>query len=246
VSEERSTCDARDAPLGNAGRPWQKGLVSVIVPTAGHRDLRPTLQSLRAQTYKHYELITVLDPEQRGAPWARNRGERQAAGEYLLFLDDDVVLEPEYLGTMVQALADNPSSAYAYCHYRRRGLLNDVHWARPFDERHLRVANYISTMSLIRHEAFVRWDESLERFQDWDLWLTMLESGRRGVLVDTVLFTACYGDDGITSTDEALTRKRASVVKMKHGMMGAVMIERVKVLLISSWRRARRIVRGSC
>jgi hypothetical protein len=49
---------------------------------------------------------------------------------------------------------------------------------------------YIHTSALIRRTHFPRFDESLKRLQDWDLWLTMLEEGHMGIWVDKVLFTA--------------------------------------------------------
>ena len=37
------------------------------------------------------------------------------------------------------------------------------------------------------------WDESLKKFQDWDLWLTMLEQNHKGKWISEVLFTAQTG-----------------------------------------------------
>ena len=198
------------------------GLVSVVVPTVGARDLSPTLDSLARQTYDAYEVITVLDEQRRGAPWARNQGEKKATGEYILFLDDDIVLDPEFLREMVRALTRDPSSAYAYCHYERLAPFNDISRAGPFDARRLRSANFISTMSLMRHEAFIPWDERIRRFQDWDMWLSLLAKGRTGVFVDRVLFIATYHGERITTTDERETRRLARKVRLKHGMVRAV------------------------
>ena len=32
-------------------------------------------------------------------------------------------------------------------------------------------------------------DEKLQRLQDWDVWLTMLEQGKRGIYCDDLIFT---------------------------------------------------------
>jgi len=219
-------------------REFEPGLVSVVLVTTGERDIGPTLESLRRQVYETWELIEVRDEQHRGAPWARNQGEKRARGEFLLFLDDDVELDPLYLGEMVRVLARESACDYAYCHYERRGVFDDVWRAAPFDPRLLRRTNYISTMSLMRHVVFEPWDERLARFQDWDMWLTLLERGSTGVLVDQVLFIAHYGSGGITGTDETEMRRLADVVRAKHGMLASVAAGRAKRSLVSLWRRA--------
>jgi glycosyltransferase involved in cell wall biosynthesis len=232
-------CRQSEPPMKSGTDEYEPGLVSVILTTLGTRDLGATVASLHEQTYQHYELITVLDDQRRGAPWARNRGERSALGEYLLFLDDDVVLHAAFLDEMVHALTSETDCGYAYSHYRRIGLFNDVSRAYLFDERRLRRCNYVSTMSLMRHEVFVPWDERLTRFQDWDMWLTLLEQEHRGVLIDRVLFEAHYDDSGITDPDEIRTRIQASRVRMKHGMVIGVLLDAARILFLILKRTAR-------
>jgi hypothetical protein len=48
--------------------------------------------------------------------------------------------------------------------------------------------NYIHTTSLIRREQFPGFDSAIKRFQDWDLWLTILERGGRGTFIQDELF----------------------------------------------------------
>jgi len=221
---------------------YQKGLVSIIIPTKGDRDIGPTLESVRKQSFRNYEIIQIQDKEHRGAPWARNKGEKQAKGDFILFLDDDIVLDREYLAKMMKALASNPKAAYAYCHYRRKGKFDDVYKSLPFDGEFLRRNhNFISTMSLMRHADFVPWDEKLKRLQDWDMWLTLLEKGKKGIFIDEILFTANYRGDGITKTDYWYIRNTIDIVRVKHGMVGQVLKERTKDVLRPVYRKARKL-----
>ncbi|MDP3794188.1 MAG: hypothetical protein Q8R07_05595, partial [Candidatus Uhrbacteria bacterium] len=57
-----------------------------------------------------------------------------------------------------------------------------------FDARALHQQNYIHTSSLMRREVFSGFDESLSKFQDWDLWLTIVKNGGRGVWIKEPLF----------------------------------------------------------
>lgn len=67
----------------------------------------------------------------------------------------------------------------------------------PFDVKVLTDHNFIMTTSLIRKEVFPLFDESLKRFQDWDLWLTLAKQGKEGIYIDEFLFRAMPKKFGI-------------------------------------------------
>jgi len=130
-----------------------------------------------------------------GAAGARNRGFAASNGELVFFCDADIELNPSCLGKMMKALAENSGVSYAYSDYQ-------LGWKKmracPFDAEKLKKFNYISTMSLIRRADFPGFDESLKRFQDWDLWLTLLERGKTGVYIPEALFCAHPAKLGIS------------------------------------------------
>jgi len=85
----------------------------------------------------------------------------------------------------LSALQADPDAAYAYSAFDFNGRhMRGV----KFSEYWLQRINYISTMTLIRRQDFPGFDTNLIRFQDWDLWLTLLEKGRRGIAVHDKLF----------------------------------------------------------
>jgi len=136
------------------------------------------------------EGIKLHQQENKGAPAARNMGFELSKGDYVIFWDADITAKPGMLEKMFQALQNNPKSSYAYAdfYFGKKTI-----WGREFNAEALKQTNYITTTSLIRRGDFVKFDESLQRFQDWDLWLTMLEQDKVGVYISQTLFTIKSG-----------------------------------------------------
>ena len=103
-------------------------MISIVVPVyKSEKTLAGCLDSLLAQTYKDIEVICVIDGspdacgeicdgyaakdervksikrENGGVSSARNRGIAEAKGEYLMFVDSDDTVEPDYCEKMWKA-----------------------------------------------------------------------------------------------------------------------------------------------
>lgn len=188
--------------------------LSIIIPIRQGGNPAITLTSLAASTFQDFEIICSWD-HGGNANAARNAGFRLSSAPYVLFSDDDIRWHPGALARLIRTLEDNPGAAYAYGSYVMGGR---VQCDRPFDGARLRRGNYISTMSVIRREAFPGFDESLRRLQDWDLWLTMLGRGHVGVYCGAEIFTTLVRN-GITYAPDAMPYELAeAVVKAKHGI----------------------------
>jgi glycosyltransferase involved in cell wall biosynthesis len=183
--------------------------VSVIIPCyQAEKTLENTLNDIFDQTYRNIEIIAVNDgstdntikiltrhqnrvkvvsQNNKGASAARNRGFEESKGDCILFCDADVNLKKNMIEKMIQTLNQNPNKAYCYSNFKFGIHTFDLF---PFDPDRLRNENYISTMSLIRRDCFISFDESLKRFQDWDLWKRMLDKGYEGVWYPERLFSA--------------------------------------------------------
>ena len=133
-------------------------------------------------------ILKIHKKENQGNPNpTRNKGFELSSGSYVIFLDADVVMKPDMLEKLYGALESNPEAGFAYSSFK-------FGWKKfnsfPYDADRLKKMNYIHTSALIRRDAFPGFDENIKRFQDWDLWLTMLENGYEGVFVPEELFTA--------------------------------------------------------
>lgn len=185
-------------------------MISIIIPIFNQAKKIPDcLDSIAAQTYKNYEIIVVNDGSKdkvgrvleryrekfspkikivhqrnQGANVARNNGFKISKGEFLLFCDADIVMRRDMLQNMLQKIREENVS-YVYSSHKF-GFKKFRLW--KFDEEKLKQMPYIHTTSLIRREDFPGFDEKIKRLQDWDLWLTMLENGKKGFWVDDYLF----------------------------------------------------------
>lgn len=160
----------------------------------------------------------IVNDNEGGAPKKRNDGFDKSTQPYVFFCDDDILLPADHLqklydalekarGVELKSLPPESSIGYAYSGYHGIVLHPNTHpmrgnfniQTRIFNPKALKSGNYISTMSLINRDVFPRFDESLKRLQDWDLWLTMLKDDIHGVAVLNNEFYAYYLDEGITS-----------------------------------------------
>jgi 4,4'-diaponeurosporenoate glycosyltransferase len=133
----------RTVPVPERGAPLPGVRVSVIIPARNEEDnLSRLLPSLSAQEFRPLEILVVDDHSTDGTaavaagfgatvlsgqalpegwfgkPWACHQGAAAAKGDWFLFLDADLTLEPEGL-QRIAALARNGNAVYSICPYHR-------------------------------------------------------------------------------------------------------------------------------
>ena len=184
-----------------------QNFVSVIIPTYEHAEtIGACLDAVFAQTYSPIEVIVVDDgstdntqevlkqyvgkiisikQENQGSNPTRNRGLQEAKGEFVIFVDADVIMVPDMLEKMKKSLDEHPEASYAYSGF---SFGWKTFWGTAFSAEKLKKMNFIHSTSLVRRADFPGFDNAIKRLQDWDVWLTMLEHGKKGILVPGVLF----------------------------------------------------------
>ena len=143
-------------------------LVSVIIPTYNRADLvRQALASVKAQTYRDFEIVVVDDggtdgtcevlsawreirvlrhARRRGVSAARNTGIAAARGQWLAFLDSDDLWLPDKLARQISWLEGQPE--LLMCQTDETWVRRGVRVNKPLSHR--KVAGRIFLPSLAR------------------------------------------------------------------------------------------------
>jgi LmbE family N-acetylglucosaminyl deacetylase/glycosyltransferase involved in cell wall biosynthesis len=174
-------------------------LVSVLVRSLDRAHLQDALDSIALQTHARVEVLVIAArpghaalPQRCGRfplrllqtdqalPRSRaaNKGLAEAAGDYLLFLDDDDWLMPSHIARLAEVLRRQPNSLAAYTGValvREDGTPVGQVFDLPFDSVRQLAGNLTPIHAVLFSRKLVesgcRFDESLDRLEDWDFWL---------------------------------------------------------------------------
>lgn len=179
--------------------------VSIVIANYNYaRFLGEAIESALAQTHPPLEVIVVddgstddsvavakrypvriIEKANEGVARTRNRGAREARGEYVVFLDADDVLAPEFVARCHAALRDT-GAAYAYTEVEKFGLQTGLLHTRAFDGRALFEGNYIPVTTLLRRDVFLDaggFDPTWPAHEDHELWARLFVRGYSGTYV---------------------------------------------------------------
>jgi glycosyltransferase involved in cell wall biosynthesis len=224
--------------------------VSVIVPVFNAGDyLDEALRSVAAQTYRDHEVVVVddgsTDPRtraildaaagrpgvhvhrtaNRGPAHARNLAIERARGAYILPLDADDYLAPEFLARTVPVLDTEPEIGIVHTWVALVGDHRGVWRTGEFSAAALVAQCTVHVTSLYRRQVWTdvggydpRFVESCE---DWDFWLGAAERGWRARAVPEVL--AYYrrtptSRELLSRTAETSTRLMRDIVAKHRGL----------------------------
>lgn len=182
-------------------------LVSVILPTFNReKTILKSIDSVLKQTYVNLELIIIDDgstddtmflikkikddrlrilvnSENKGANYSRNRGVKAAIGDFIAFQDSDDIWKLNKLEKCINALKENQvdlvfsgMTKHGRNYKRRLPLYNLNDFSDKYHQ--LLLQNCVSTQTLVgKKECFLdcKFDENMPKMQDWDIILRLVK-----------------------------------------------------------------------
>jgi glycosyltransferase involved in cell wall biosynthesis len=184
--------------------PDQRSLISVIIPVYnGESFVADAIQSVLAQTYRHVEIIVVDDgstdgsaavvqqfhsvqyifQENAGISAARNRGIKQARGDFFAFLDADDIWVEEKLALQTNAIIENANLHLVFGHVQQ-------FYGQYLSDKSLATMElapgYIPSTMLVKRDAFFRVGlfETIWKMGEFASWyLRSLELGLQNLML---------------------------------------------------------------
>jgi glycosyltransferase involved in cell wall biosynthesis len=183
--------------------------VTVILPLYNYRDyVVEALDSVAAQTLRDLDLIVIDDcstddslavaqawleahadrfnramllqnERNSGLGFTRNVGFANADSRFVLPLDADNKLRPDYAKRTLETIEET-GAAFVYTLTREFGDSHELMGVRDYRPTQFVVSNYIDAMALVRRSAWSAcggYDHVRHGWEDYDLWCRMAETG---------------------------------------------------------------------
>lgn len=172
--------ELRQALASIVTQTWPELEIVVVAAAAGHAPLPPATEL--APHAGRRELRLLQTDVQRARSLNANVGLDAATGQYLIFLDDDDWFSPDHVERLVATLQAHPGALAAYTGVamvdadgRPLGQVFDM----PFDSVRQLSGNLTPIHAVLFDRALLqrgcRFDESLDRYEDWDFWLQVAQ-----------------------------------------------------------------------
>ncbi|MDD3722639.1 MAG: glycosyltransferase family A protein [Lutibacter sp.] len=194
-----------------------KPLVSIIVPCYNQAQyLEEALQSVLDQTYTNWECIVVNDgspdntqevaqkwvekdkrfkylfQDNSGVSSARNFGIANAIGEFILPLDADDKISPNYVLLAVESFQQDTSLKVVYCKAEKFGDEVGLWDLKHYSIRELALSNMIFCSGMYRKsdwETVGGYDiKMIYGWEDWEFWISLLKNGGNVKQIDKIGF----------------------------------------------------------
>lgn len=204
--------------------------VSIVIPCYNQGDfVEEALASALKQTYTDFEVVIVNDgsndegttkllsnlhfpnvcvlhTENQGLAAARNIGIKGAVGKYILPLDADDLVDPEYLKKAVRVLEQNKNIGIVYCRAKLFGVV-ETEWLLPeYSLSEMLQDNIIFCTAMFRKndwEAVGGYDTGMiYGWEDYDFWLSLIELGREVYQIPEILFSYRVASDSMIRSKE--------------------------------------------
>ena len=172
-------CEALESIVASTYRP-----IEVIVMDDGSKDESRAVAEAFAKTHPD---VKVLHQENAGVSAARNHAIREAQGEWILPVDADDKIAPDYISHAVSRITDEVR--VIGCKAEFFGAKEGEWKLPPYSPELLARRNMIHITSLFRKADWQRvggfCEEEIYR-EDWDFWLSIMALGGAYIRLDEV------------------------------------------------------------
>lgn len=153
---------------------------------------------------KVYPDIIVVNQLNTGLGKARNNGIKLAKGKFIIPLDADNKLRPEFIYKTIEILENRSDVAVVYGDASFFGKRTGLWKGKVFDLKQMVLNNYIDACAGFRKavwEELNGYDEKMPvmGFEDWDFWLRIANRGHKFEYVKQVFFDYRVRDNSMLS-----------------------------------------------
>lgn len=178
-----------DDMLGSVERIGNKDIYELIIVNDGSTD-EFTNKKLREVADAGYH---VIFQQNAGLATSRNNAIKASKGKYILPLDADNMIRPEYVYKGIKILDSMPGVSVVYGNSMHFGEASGVHRPGPYNLQKLMITNYIDACAIYRRqvwEATGGYDKDMPSpgLEDWEIWLHASFLGYRFKYIDETLF----------------------------------------------------------
>jgi glycosyltransferase involved in cell wall biosynthesis len=170
-------------------------LATVVIPYADYHAglLSRAVRSAEVQTVP-VEIVTVRDELGRGAGWGRNQGSQNATTDFVVWLDADDELHPQFVE---RTISHYKRGQYVYTAWTEGRTTRKPSACNPFSNGGVHLVTTLYPTAIFN--ALQGFDQNLIGNEDTDFYLKSARYGVCGVYLDEVL--VYYSGDGKRSKD---------------------------------------------
>lgn len=187
-------------PLFNQGKYLREAVGSVINQTYPNWEMVIVDDGSTDDSYEQARALlaelddprlTLISQENSGLGATRNRAIKASDGSYVVCLDSDDMIAPDYFAIALDMLHTNQHAGWVNVKTLVFGGSHHVAWGEDFDFIQCIIASASACTSMIRREALEGvgyFREDLTAREDWEVWLCLLDHGWTYVTTRVPLF----------------------------------------------------------
>ena len=130
--------------------------IELIMIDDGSKDRSAII--MKEYMHQYPDVIRCIFQENRGQSAARNRGLEIAGGEYIVFVDSDDYIGPNYIKDLYDAAIEN-NADMVLCDYTKVDEEGNIlkEYIANYEEKEVRIPSYISCNRIIKYDLFQKY-----------------------------------------------------------------------------------------